>query len=56
MRFEALHLALIGRAHRAPRAVHHHADVLSRLLAQLGEFAEAGLEDALQRARAIGGR
>src|SRR6185369_5968889 len=55
MRFKAFHFALIGRAHRAPRAVHHRADALPGLLAELGEFAESRLENPLERARGIAG-
>src|SRR5882672_1520859 len=47
---EEIHLALEGGAHRAARAVDHVAGVGvgAFLAAQLGELAEARLEDALQ--------
>ena len=52
MALEEIHLALEGGAHGAARAVDHVARVGLRALlaAQLGELAEAGLEDALQAA------
>jgi hypothetical protein len=49
VRFERIHLALVGGAHGAARAVHDVLGVEVLLAAQLGEFAEAGLEDALHR-------
>src|SRR5207237_5223628 len=54
MALEEIHLALEGGAHRAPRPVHHVARVAAAALpAQLGELAEAGLEDALQAADGV---
>src|SRR5216117_3560090 len=51
---EEIHLALKCGAHRAPRPVHHVARVAAAALpAQLGELAEAGLEDALQAADGV---
>ena len=44
MGLEIVHLALVGRAHRAPRSVHHRRNVHSRLLRELGELAKAGFE------------
>src|SRR2546426_3180197 len=58
MALEEIHLALKGGAHRAPRPVDHVARVAAAALpAQLGELAEARLEDALQAADgvAVGG-
>src|SRR3989442_7256261 len=54
MALEEIHIGLKGGAHRAPRPVHHVARVgAAALPAQLGEFAEAGLEDALQAADGV---
>src|ERR1700730_8745915 len=44
---ERIDLALVGRTHRAPRAVHRRRP-RGPLLAVLGEFAKARREDALQ--------
>src|SRR2546427_12842623 len=56
MALEEIHLALKGGAHRAPRPVHHVARVgAAALPAQLGELAEAGLEDTLQAADGVAG-
>src|SRR5438067_3090817 len=52
MALEEIHLALEGRAHRAPRAVDHVAYVGARL-AHLGELAIARLEHALERADGV---
>src|SRR5882724_12549488 len=47
-RFEAVHLALISRAHRAARPVHHEARVGNSALAfQFRELPEPGLENPL---------
>jgi hypothetical protein len=53
MRLELVHLALVGGAHRAPRAIDHggRVDVLTR--PQFGELAVAGFEDALHAARVV---
>jgi hypothetical protein len=57
VRFEFFHFALIRRAHRTPRSIHHHRDVLRRtlprLLAQLGEFPKTRFEQALHRTRRV---
>jgi hypothetical protein len=45
-----VHFALVGRAHRAPRAVDHDRRLGSALAAQLRELAKAGFEDPLERA------
>src|SRR5438477_2223023 len=48
-RFEAVHLALVGRAHRAARPVHHEARVGHAALAlQLLELAVPRLENPLE--------
>jgi hypothetical protein len=49
MRFQPIHLALVGSAHGTARAVDDILGLQVFLTAQLGEFAEAGLEDALHR-------
>ena len=56
MRLELVHLALVGRAHRAARAVDAGRRRRARLRLQLDELAEAGLEDALQCRRRGGAR
>jgi hypothetical protein len=48
--FEAVDLALVGGAHGAARAVDDVFRVEVFLAAQLGEFAEAGFEDAFHAA------
>ena len=53
MALEEVHLALEGRTHRAARAVDHVAHVGAGLAAQLGEFAVARLEHALERADGV---
>jgi hypothetical protein len=48
-----VHLALVGGAHGAARAVHHRGGVGAALRAQLGELPVARLEDPLQAADAV---
>ncbi len=55
MRFEFVHLALIGGAHGAARAVGDRAHVHAGLLAELHELAETRFKDALHAAR-VGAR
>jgi hypothetical protein len=49
VRFEGVHLALVGGAHGAARAIDDVLRVEVLLALELGEFAEAGFEDALHR-------
>ena len=53
MRVDAVDLALVGGAHGAARAVDDVLGVKVLLAAQLGEFAETGLEDAFHAAGAV---
>jgi hypothetical protein len=53
VRFERVHLALVGGAHGAARAVDDVLGVEVLLAAQLGEFAETGFEDALHANRRV---
>jgi len=53
MGIEFVDLALVGGAHGAAGAVHHGGLVEGLLRAQLGEFAVARRENALQRAAAV---
>ena len=53
MRLEMVHLALVGGAHGAARAVHEHRHVHAGLLAQLDELAKSRLENALHAAGVV---
>ena len=53
MALQVVHFALIGGAHGAARPLHRDARVGAALRAQLGEFAEARLENPLQRPGAM---
>ncbi|OIQ68056.1 hypothetical protein GALL_503550 [mine drainage metagenome] len=53
MRFEFIHLALVGCPHRAPGAFDHHRSIGSRLILQFHEFTETGFKNTFQFAALI---